>query len=56
MASPTNGFSQVDTALQSSNRLGVFSKVSAIAEPESVSVTLSAAVRWRGVIATFRAS
>jgi phosphatidylinositol-3-phosphatase len=56
MASPTNGFGQVDTTLQSSNRLGVFSKVAAFAEPESVSVTLSVAVRWRGVIATFRAS
>jgi len=56
MASPTNGFSQVDTALQASNRLGIFSKVSGIAEPEGVSVALSVAVRWRGVIATFRAS
>ena len=56
MSSPTNGFSQVDTALQSSNRLGVFSKVSAVAEPEGVSVTLSPAARWRGVIATFRTS
>ena len=56
MASPTNGFSLVDTALQASNRLGAFSKVSATAEPEGVSVTLSVAARWRGVIATFRAS
>jgi hypothetical protein len=56
MASPSNGFGQVDTALQSSNRLGVFSKVSATAEPEGLSVALSVAVRWRGVIATFRAS
>jgi len=56
MASPTNGFSQVDSALQASNRFGIFSKVAAIAEPEDVSVALSVAVRWRGVIATFRAS
>jgi len=56
MANPTSGFSQVDTALQASNRLGIFSKISSIAEPEDVSVALSVAVRWRGVIATFRAS
>jgi hypothetical protein len=56
MVNPTNGFSQVDTASQGSNRLGIFSKVSGIAEPEGVSVALSVAVRWRGVIATFRAS
>ncbi len=56
MGSPSNGFALVDSALQSSNRLGVFSKIPTVVEPEGVSVPLSAAVKWRGAIATFRSS
>jgi hypothetical protein len=54
LTSPSNGFSTLDMAHQGSITLGVFYRVAGAPAPESVSVTLSAAAKWRGSIATFR--
>ncbi len=52
-SNPTNGFQQVDVGTQATNTTGFYSKVLTGTGAQSVSVTLSIAAKWRGVIATF---
>ncbi|HEX7248605.1 MAG TPA: IPT/TIG domain-containing protein [Actinomycetota bacterium] len=51
---PTNGFVQVASGTQGTNTTGFYAKVLTATGAQSVSVTLSIAAKWRGVIATFR--
>jgi hypothetical protein len=53
-SNPTNGFQQVAVGTQGTNTTGFYSKVLTSTGTQSVSVTLSVASKWRGVIATFR--
>ena len=53
-SNPTNGFALVDVGTQSGSTTGAYSKILGATGAQSVSVTLSPAAKWRGVIATFR--
>jgi hypothetical protein len=53
-SSPSNGFTLVDVGTQGGSTTGVYAKVLTVAGPQSVAVTLSAAAKSRGAIATFR--
>jgi len=52
---PTNGFVQLEAASQGkANTTGTYDKVLSSIGTQDVSVTLSKAAKWRGVVATFR--
>lgn len=54
-SAPTNGFTQLDQLVASTNNaLGVYEVVTTAPAKLSTSVTLSAPAKWRGVVATFR--
>lgn len=55
-SNPTNGFSQIDSAMEGTvNSTASYAKVLGATGSQQVAATLSAPAKWRGAIATFKA-
>ena len=54
-SAPTNGFALTDIGQAKADTTGQYTTILSATGPQQVSATLSAAVKWRGAIATFRA-